>query len=129
MMKARRGISLIEVLVAVTLLGMMATVHTMVTMKFAVRNRVAAAGVNRTAAMSAAVDLYTTMPYANLGANTGCTSMTVPAMYPHQRCITITAVSTTVARIRIIIAPTGSAFRADTTFVDRSGPPTANLFQ
>ena len=52
-MKSRRGISLIEVMVAVTLLGMIVTVHTMVTLQFAYRNRVAAAGVNRAAAMSA----------------------------------------------------------------------------
>ncbi len=129
MMKSRRGISLIEVMVAMTLLGMMATVHTMVTMRFALRNRIAAAGVNRTAAMSAAVDLYSTMPYTSLATNTGCTTLAVPALYQHQRCITMTSLTTTVVRVRIIILPNNTALRPDTTWVDRSVPPSGSIFQ
>jgi prepilin-type N-terminal cleavage/methylation domain-containing protein len=128
-MKNRRGISLIEVLVAVVLLGLIATVHTGVTLQFSVRNRIAASGVNRTAAMSSAVDLYSTMPYTSLAGNTGCTTLTVPAMYPHQRCVTVSALSAYVARIQIIIDPTNSAFRSDTTWIDRAAPPGAALFQ
>ncbi len=129
MMKSRRGISLIEVMVAMTLLGMMATVHTVVTMRFAVRNRIAAAGVNRAAAMSAAVDRFSTMPYTALATNTGCTTLAVPALYQHQRCILITALTTTVARVRIIILPTNTAFRPDTTWLDRAAPLSGSLFQ
>lgn len=129
MMKSRRGISLIEVMVAMTLLGMMATVHTVVTMRFAVRNRIAAAGVNRAAAMSAAVDLYSTMPYTALASNTGCTTLTVPALYQHQRCVTITSLSTTIVRVQISIVPTNTAFQTEVRSVDRAAPPSGSLFQ
>jgi prepilin-type N-terminal cleavage/methylation domain-containing protein len=127
-MKNRRGISLIEVMVAVSLLGMMATVHTVVTMRYAVRNRAAAIGVNRAAAISTAVDLFSTMPYSAIGTNTGCVTISEPAAYPHQRCVTTTAPTNNITRIRIIIRPTNTAFRPDTVRVDRSLPPVGSLF-
>lgn len=127
-MKNRRGISLVEVVVAVTLLGMMATVHTVVTMRFAVRNRVAAIGVNRAAALSNAVDLFTTMPYSAIATNTGCTTITLPAKYPHTRCVSTTAPAGVITRIQIIITPTNTAFRADTVSLDRAQPPAGSLF-
>lgn len=127
-MKNRRGISLIEVMVAVSLLGMMATVHTVVTMRYAVRNRVAAIGVNRATAISTAVDLFITMPYSAIATNTGCTTVSVPTAYAHDRCIAVTAPTSTITRVRIIIRPTNTAFRPDTVFVDRAAPPAGSLF-
>lgn len=128
MIRNRRGISLIEVMVAVTLLGMIATVHTVVTMRYAVRNRAAAIGVSRAGAISTAVDLFSTMPYSSIGANTGCASITEPADYQHQRCVTITNPTSAMTRIRIIITPVNTAFRPDTVRVDRSAPPVGSLF-
>lgn len=128
MIRNRRGISLIEVMVAVTLLGMMATVHTVVTMRYALRTRIAATGVDRASAISTAVDLYSTMPFANLTANTGCTTITDHAEYVHQRCVTISNPTQAIRRIQIIIIPTNTAFRSDTVRVDRSLPPTGSLF-
>lgn len=127
-MRNRRGISVIEVLVAVVLLGLMATVHTVVTLRYAVRNRVAAIGVNRAAALSNAVDLFTTIPYSAIATNVGCTTITTPAKYPHTRCVSTTAVSGTVTRVEIIITPTNTAFRPDTVRVDRAQPPSGSLF-
>lgn len=123
MMKARRGITLVEVVVAVALLALIVTVHTLVTMRYAMRNRVAAVGVNRAAAISTSVDLYGTMPFTSIAANTGCTAVTVPASYAYQRCVTTSAVSSTITRVRIIITPTNTAFRPDTVTVDRSSAP------
>ena len=127
-MRNRRGVSLIEVMVAVTLLGMIATVHTGVTMQFAKRNRIAAIGMDRSAAISTAVDLYTTMPYANLSGNTGCTSITSLVDYAHQRCVTITNPTQAITRVQIIIRPTNTAFRSDTIRVDRSLPSAGSIF-
>lgn len=127
-MKNRRGISLVEVVVAVTLLGMMATVHTLVTMRYALRNRVAAVGVNRAAAISTAVDLFSTMPYSAIATNSGCATITAPAEYAHQRCVTTTDLTSSLTRIQIIITPANTAFRPDTVRVDRSKPPAGSLF-
>ena len=127
-MRQRRGISLIEVMVAVTLLGMMATVHTVVTLRYALRNRVAAAGVNRAAAISTAVDLYSTMPFSAVSTNVGCTTVTTLPGYGHTRCVTVTSPTSAINRVRIIIAPTNTTFRSDTIFVDRARPPSGSLF-
>jgi prepilin-type N-terminal cleavage/methylation domain-containing protein len=127
-MKNRRGISLIEVLVAVTLMGMIATVHTAVTMRYAVRNRVAAIGVNRAAALSSAVDLFTTLPFGSLAANVGCATISTNTAYVHQRCVSATVLTTTVTQLRIIIAPTNTAFRPDTAFVNRSAVVSSGPF-
>lgn len=127
-MSNRRGVSLIEVMVAVTLLGLIATVHTVVTMRYAMRNRVAAIGVNRAAAISNATDLFTTMPFSAIATNTGCVTITTPTRYEHTRCVSTTAVSGTITRVQIIITPTNTAFRPDTVWVDRSQPPAGSLF-
>lgn len=127
-MKNRRGISLIELMVAVTLMGLIVTAHTMVTMKYAVRNRTSAVGVDRASAISTAVDLYSTMPFASLAGATGCTTITTMANYVHDRCVTISNPTQAIRRIEIIIRPANSAFRSDTVRVDRSLPPTGSLF-
>jgi hypothetical protein len=122
-------VSLIEVMVAVTLLGLIATVQTVATMRLAVHNRQAAVGVSRTTAITTASDFFATMPLANIAGNLGCTTLTLPANYPHARCATSSAVNAAVSRIQIIITPTNTAFRADTVLVDRVTTSSAQVFQ
>lgn len=124
----RKGITLIEVMVAVVLLGIIATAQTVVTMRYAVRNRTAAIGVDRAAALSTAVELYSTMPYSAIGTNTGCTDIATPAKYPHERCVSTSSAASNVLRVRIIITPDNTAFKADTVTVDRAAPPGGSLF-
>ena len=126
--KNRRGISLVELMVAVTLIGLIVTAHTMVTMRYAVQNRTSAIGVDRAAAISTAVDLYSTMPFASLAGATGCTTITTMVNYVHDRCVTITSPTQAIRRVQIIIRPANTAFRSDTVRVDRSLPPTGSLF-
>lgn len=118
-MRMRRGVSLIEVMVALTLFGLIATVHTVATMRYGLRTRVAALGTARTTAVSTAVQLYSTMPRTAIATNTGCTDITSIANYAHRRCVTTTAVTASVTRVRIIITPVNTALRADTVLVDR----------
>lgn len=118
-MKARRGVSLIEVMVALTLFGLIATVHTVATMRYGLRTRVAALGTARTTAVSTAVQLYSTMPRASIASNTGCRDITSIANYAHRRCVTTTVVTSSVTRVRIIITPVNTALRPDTVLVDR----------
>jgi prepilin-type N-terminal cleavage/methylation domain-containing protein len=118
-MKARRGVSLIEVMVALTLFGLIATVHTVATMRYGLRTRMAALGTARTTAVSTAVQLFSTIPRDDIGDHDGCQDITSIENYPHERCATVTAVTTTVVRIQIVITPDNTALRPDTVFVDR----------
>lgn len=127
-LRNRRGISLIELMVAVTLLGLIVTAHTLVTMKYAVSTRTSAVGVDRAAAVSTAVDLYSTMPFASLSSSTGCTTITTMVNYVHDRCVTISSPTQAIRRIEIIIRPANTKFRSDTVRVDRSLPPPGHIF-
>lgn len=118
-MRMRRGVSLIEVMVALTLFGLIATVHTVATMRYGLRTRVAALGTARTTAVSTAVQLFSTMPRASIAANTGCEDITSIENYAHRRCVTTTAVTSSVTRVQIIITPVNTALRPDTVLVDR----------
>jgi prepilin-type N-terminal cleavage/methylation domain-containing protein len=126
-MKNRRGVSLIEVMVALTLFGMIATVHTVATMHYGLRARVAEIGSSRAQAVQAATDLYSTMARGSIAGATGCINITDDPKYPYARCVTVSAVSGTVSRIQIIITPVNTALKADTIRVDRvtgnSTPP------
>ena len=128
MSRVRAGVSLVEVIVAVALLGMIATVHTMVSSKYILHTRAVEVGVDRAAAVSTAVDLYATMPYTALTSDTGCVVITSMPKYRHQRCVSLSNPTQAIRRVRIIIVPTTSGYRSDTVYVDRSLPPTGSLF-
>jgi len=126
-MRARRGVSLIEVMVALVLFGLIATVHTVATMRYGLQGRIVALGSARAAAVATAIELYSTMPRGSIVGSVGCTTITDDPIYPHTRCITVTAVTSTIARVQIVITPTNASLTPDTVFVDRvtgsSTPP------
>ncbi|MEN9791755.1 MAG: hypothetical protein RLZZ63_1413 [Gemmatimonadota bacterium] len=129
--RQRHGISLVEVMVAVTLLGLLATVHSAVTMQYALRNRAVTVGVDRAAALSTAVDLYATRPFAQIASDTvsgGCARITTVTRYIHDRCISTSNPTQAILRIQIIIRPENPILRPDTVRVDRSLPPSGSIF-
>jgi prepilin-type N-terminal cleavage/methylation domain-containing protein len=126
-MKNRQGVSLIEVMVALTLFGMIATVHTVATMRYGLRARVAEIGASRAQAVQAATDLYSTMARGSIAGTVGCSDVTDDPKYPYELCVSISAVSGTITRVQIIITPENTALKPDTILVDRvtgnSTPP------
>lgn len=118
-MRNRKGVSLIEVMVALILFGMIATVHTVATMRYGVRQRFAAVGAARSAAVAQSIDMYSAMTRTAIATNTGCVDVTTWPSFPHERCVSTSAVSGTVTRITIIITPDNAALKPDTVFVDR----------
>jgi prepilin-type N-terminal cleavage/methylation domain-containing protein len=126
-MRNRRGVSLIEVMVALVLFGIIATVHTVATMRYALGQRIAAVGAARAAAVGTATELYSSMPRASIAAATGCTTITDNPRYVHSRCVTMAAATGTISRITIVITPTNTDLAPTTITVDRvtgsSTPP------
>lgn len=118
-MKARAGVSLIEVMVALVLFGIIATVHTVATLRYGTRQRLSAIGSSRAAAITQAIDLYSAMPRASIASNTGCTDIADFPAFPYERCVSVATVSGTVSRITIIITPDNTALKPDTLTVDR----------
>jgi prepilin-type N-terminal cleavage/methylation domain-containing protein len=118
-MKNRRGVSLIEVMVALVLFGIIVTVHTVATMRYGMRERIVALGASRSAAVAMSIDIFSAMPRASIAAAAGCTDITLFPNYLHERCVSVSAVGGTITRITIVITPENTALRADTVFVDR----------
>lgn len=128
-MKNRAGVSLIEVLVALTLFAMIATVHTQATFRYGAQQRLIAIGAERSAASAAVVEMYTTMPRANIAATAGCADVSTYTHFPHERCVTVSAISSTVTRVRIIITPDNPKLKSDTLIVDRVTGNSTPVFQ
>ena len=128
----RRGISLVEIIVAITLLGILVTAHTLVTMRYALQTRNVGIGVAQSAALSTAVDLYATRPVASIAADTlangGCTRIATIETFLYDRCIRLTSPTQSITRVRIIIRPVDPTLRPDTVFVDRSLPVAGSIF-
>lgn len=118
-MKARRGVSLIEVMVALVLFGIVATVHTVATMRYGVRQRITALGASRAAAISQAIDLYSAMPRASIASNTGCTDVTEFPNFPFERCVSVSSLTGSITRVTIILTPDNPDLKPDTVMVDR----------
>lgn len=128
-MKQRRGVSLIEVMVALVLFGMIATVHTVATMRFGLSQRVVALGVARTTATATATEMFSSMARTDINGAVGCETITADPRYEHTRCVSVDAVTATLTRVQIIITPTNTALRPDTLFVDRVTGTAGSVFQ
>jgi prepilin-type N-terminal cleavage/methylation domain-containing protein len=114
----RKGMSLIEVMVAMVILSLLASFHTALTMRYAQRQQVVSLGAYRTAALQKLIGQYMAMPYDSLAVRTGCTtvSQTPTAPLGYTSCVTVTA-SGTQSSVQIIVTPSGLT-RVDTiTFV------------
>lgn len=59
------------------------------------------------------------LPFANLDAQAGCTNVATPLL-PHQRCITVTSLSTVERRIQIKITPTSTLVPKDSVQLTRT---------
>jgi len=119
--RVRGGMSLIEVMVALTLLVMLVASNTLLTMKFSERQQAVSLGAYRTATLSTLIDHYMAMPYDSLAVRAGCTTVTATTSNPfgYTRCVTVTAVTGTNSTVQIILTP-AKLTRVDTIVFNRS---------
>jgi prepilin-type N-terminal cleavage/methylation domain-containing protein len=125
-MRPRKGMSLIEVMIALTLLVMLVASNTLLTMKFAERQQAVSLGAYRTAALSMLIGKYMAMPYDSLALRTGCTTVTASTTTPfgYTRCVTVTALTGQNSQVRIILTP-AKLTRVDTVLFNRSKTSTS----
>jgi prepilin-type N-terminal cleavage/methylation domain-containing protein len=124
-MKPRSGVTLVEVVVAMTLLAVVLTSLASITFQSARRTSVVAAEGYRQGILIQEVNRMTALPWASLPANAGCTTVAA-GTFPHTRCIAVTNVSNTIRRIRLIVTPAQPRVRPDTLIFDRANPPNGN---
>jgi prepilin-type N-terminal cleavage/methylation domain-containing protein len=122
--RARRGLTLPEVILAVVLLGVLASSHSALTLKFTQRQKAVTLGVYRSAALQSVVNRWVSMPFDSLSAKSGCTTVNDTPM-AYTKCITVTTVSITRKTVQIILTPS-TLLKPDTVTFDRAKMSTTN---
>jgi prepilin-type N-terminal cleavage/methylation domain-containing protein len=120
---SREGFTLVEIVVAMTILSVVMVTLAGLTFQTARRSISAQGNDQRQAVVMQQLNQMAAVPYDSLGAGsyTGCTTIT--ASFGYTRCLTMTQVNTNLRRMTIIITPTQPLWRADTVRVERKKPP------
>jgi type II secretory pathway component PulJ len=121
----RQGISLVEVVVAMTLLAVVLTSLAGATYNAARRASGIAGDGYRQAMMMQEMNRMTALPWASLPGAAGCTTV-AGGTFPHTRCITVTNTAQNIRRVQVIVTPAQPGVRPDTTIFDRTNPPVGN---
>lgn len=117
--RAQKGFILLEVLVAMVLLGLV--LSSLAAMMFAVSRRaITATGASyRNAILMQEVNRLEALPFDSLAL--GSTSVTVSAQpYPHTRVITITAPTSKSKLVQVVVTPVNTLYRPDTVKFNRT---------
>ena len=114
-----------EVVVAVVLFGLIATVNLSVLTQLSRKLVVVAAGAARYGAESEAASRVATLPFDSLAAHAGCRTLATETT-PSRVCVTVSAGATT-RTVTTVWTPTDAAVKADTVVLVRSTAPTSGL--
>jgi len=124
--RARRGFSLIEVMVAMTILSIVLLDLAKVTTALALRGRTADLVAKRVAALQLEANKMGAVPYASL-AGWSTTDQTITrGNFTYTRKLTITAASTTRYSIKIVVIPSADPTKKDSVMLDRALPPSSS---
>lgn len=124
-MKNRQGVSLVEVIVAMTLLGVVLSSLAGLTFQASQRSLNVAAEGYRQGILLQEVNRMTATPWAQIAGAAGCSTVT-GGTFPHTRCVTVSTLSSTARRIRVIVTPSQPGVRPDTITFERSNAPAGN---
>ena len=126
--RSRRGFSLVEVIVAIALFGV--SMSAIAALTFAVTRQAARTEgtVERTAALEASINDLFSIPWANIDARVGCTTITAMP-FPRTECITVATVTATRKRVTLTVTPTDTDIHPTSVSVERTKPPSSNPFR
>ncbi len=124
---AEHGISLLEVLVAIVVLGI--ALGSLGTLTFATARE--SVGVSQASHQAAALTReagrLAVVPFDSLPMEAGCRKIDV-SPFPHERCIAIDEATLTLRRVTLIIIPASPHNGPDTTTIERTRPRAGNPF-
>lgn len=123
---SRPGVSLVEVLVAITLMAVV--LSGLGGLAFtASRQTVGLTNSNlRQGILAQEVNRLTAWPFDDLTGLAGCTTVTT-GTFPHQRCITVASVNSTRRVVRVIVTPSQPGMRPDSVTLERTRPPVGSV--
>ena len=124
----RGGMTLVEVLVAVVVMGVASTGLAAMTFWMGRRAVESAGSAARTAVVIERSDRLAAVSYDSLPLRVGCQRVTSPP-FPYEECVTVTDIPTGVRRVVLVVTPANRLVRADTvTFERAAGTPYNPLF-
>ncbi len=122
MRRAARGFSLIEIIVALTILSITLAGFAGLTFQYLRRVRTLDARVMQFALMGEQAQRLTVLPFDSLDSRAGCTTFTGGTL-PRTRCITVTTINSGRKQVQVVITPTDAALKPDTIVFHRIRPP------
>jgi type II secretory pathway pseudopilin PulG len=125
--RTRRGISLVESLTALSLLGIMLSSIATTTFQLSRKSYVLATDAARAAVLSQQTNRLVALPFDSLVAHAGCTTVAAGA-YPHTRCVTVTDSASVKRTVRVVITPASSMLKPDTLVLRRAQPVLVSPF-
>jgi prepilin-type N-terminal cleavage/methylation domain-containing protein len=123
----RLGFTLVEVMVAMSIMCVAASVMVAPLYRYAQRTDVVAFAQARNGLLAQQVNRLTALPFDSLDPRAGCATIASGSL-PYTRCITLSTVSGAQKRVRLVIAPSNTTVRPDTVIFDRTKPASSNPF-
>ena len=119
------GAGLVEVMLALTIFGLMVTATAGVTLKYAVRMKTVSVGAARSAGLIEYLNRLMSVPFDSLANRAGCTTVTTGSL-PNTRCITVSS-GTTSKTVTVVLTPTNTGIKPDTIVLTRVKVATSSL--
>jgi hypothetical protein len=127
----RRGFILIEVVVAITLLALVMTPLAAMVFKITARSHRIIGSAYRNGVLMEQINQLESLPFDSLAIGTS-TSTSTAKPYPYTRTVTVSLISQVyelkAKKVILIIAPSNSLYRPDTTTFVRSSANTMSTF-
>lgn len=121
MKQSQAGFSLVELLVAITLLSLVLVSVAQLNVALARRFYALSGGAARGAVVAQQVNQFTAMPFDSLKSKAGTITVNKPPL-PYTRRVTVDSLSPQLRRVTIVITPLNRVFAPDTLVLQRSKP-------
>jgi prepilin-type N-terminal cleavage/methylation domain-containing protein len=122
-MTQRKGFSLIEVMVAMTVLSIVMMSLAKIGVSIAVKGRTNDIVAKRNAALQLEANKLGTVPFANLGTWSTSTRTFTLGGFSYTRRTTISSMNMYRYSIKVVVTPTLDATKKDSVMFDRTKPP------
>jgi prepilin-type N-terminal cleavage/methylation domain-containing protein len=122
----RRGFSLIEVMVAMTLLSIVMMSLAKISVSVATRARMNDLVAKRNAALQLESNKFVTVPFDSLRNWSTTTKTFTRGDFSYTRRLTITQVTAMRYTVKVVVTPTKNAAKKDSVMLDRTKPPTGS---
>lgn len=119
----RQGFSLIEVMVAMTILSIVMMSLAKIGVSIAVKGRLNDIVAKRNAALQQEANKLGTVPFADLATWSTTTKTVVLDGFSYTRRLTISAPTSTRYSIKVVVTPTANTAKKDSIMFDRTRPP------